>query len=89
MDNYVQMYFVVKYTSEGQFFETRVSDLTHGVILANEIKNRHPHTQPTIHNHIIHETYNERYEIHMVYSFRGYLVTTLEKVTLTWLIYGQ
>lgn len=80
MNNHTQIYFVVKHTDGGHFFETRVNDLTHGVILANEIKNRHPHTQPTIHNISLHETYNERYEMHTIYSLRGYIISTFERM---------
>ena len=80
MYTHVDSYFAVRHTNEGKFFQTVVRDLTHGVILANEIKNRYPHTQPTIHNHMFHESYNERYELHTIYSPRGYIISTLERL---------
>lgn len=78
--NTLDSYFVVRYTDNGQFFEILAVDLTASVIFCNNLLNRRPYVQPTIHNHMFHESYNEHYELHTVYSSRGYIISTLERL---------
>lgn len=78
--NTLDSYFIVRYTDSGQFFEVVTVDLTASVIFCNNLLNKSPHVQPTIHNHMFHTSFNEQYELHTIYNYKGYILSTVERL---------